>query len=126
MDIKTLRSFISVAENKSFSAAARELHTVQPAVSRHIAQLEDTLGVSLFKRNSREVAITSAGKQLLRDGQLILAQIATAKTNAKRAEKGEVGSLKVAHMPSACLPFMAGLVNQYINRYPGCASISMK
>lgn len=119
MDIKTLRSFISVAENKSFSAAARELHTVQPAISRHIAQLEEALGVSLFSRNSREVAITSAGKQLLRDGQLILAQIDTAKTNAQRAEKGEIGTLKIAHMPSACLPFMAGLVSQYISRYPG-------
>lgn len=119
MDMKTLKSFISVAENKSFSAAARALHTVQPAVSRHIAQLEASLGVTLFKRNSREVVITSAGKQLLRDGQMLLTQIETAMSNAKRASKGEIGSLKIAHMPSACLPFMAGLVNQYISRFPG-------
>jgi DNA-binding transcriptional LysR family regulator len=119
MDIKTLRSFISVAENKSFSAAARALHTVQPAVSRHIAQLEASLGVTLFNRNSREVVITSAGKQLLRDGQMLLTQIETAMLNAKRANKGEIGSLKIAHMPSACLPFMAGLVNQYISHFPG-------
>lgn len=118
MDIKTLRSFISVAENKSFSAAAKQLHTVQPAVSRHIAQLEEALGVSLFNRNSREVAITSAGKQLLTDGQLILKQIETARTNAKRADKGEIGSLKVAHMPSACLPFMATLVSTYLDGFP--------
>lgn len=119
MDIKTLKSFISVAENQSFSAAARALHTVQPVVSRHIIQLEESLGVSLFTRNSREVIITSAGKQLLVDGHKILAQIEEAKNNAKRADKGEIGTLKVAHLPSACLPFMAKLVNSFINSFPG-------
>lgn len=119
MDIKTLKSFISVAEHQSFSAAAKQLHTVQPAISRHIAQLEESLGVSLFNRNSREVVITSAGKQLLNDGHKILALIEEAKSNAKRAEQGEIGTLKVAHLPSACLPFMAKLVNTFINKFPG-------
>lgn len=119
MDIKTLKSFISVAEHQSFSAAAKQLHTVQPAISRHIAQLEESLGVSLFNRNSREVIITSAGKQLLIDGHAILEQIEAASLRVKRAEQGEIGRLRVAHMPSACLPFMAKLINRYTNNYPG-------
>lgn len=113
-----LRSFISVADSGSFSAAARELHTVQPAISRHISQLEESLGVALFNRNSREVLITSAGRQLLVDARNILAQLEQAKVNAKRADKGEIGSLKIAHMPSACLPFMARLVSSYLEDYP--------
>ncbi len=113
-----LRSFISVADSGSFSAAARELHTVQPAISRHISQLEESLGVALFNRNSREVLITSAGRQLLVDARNILAQLEQAKVNAQRADKGEIGSLKIAHMPSACLPFMARLVSSYLEDYP--------
>lgn len=73
MDIKTLKSFISVAKYKSFSEAARELHTVQPAISRHISALEIELEVSLFNRNSRAVTITPAGEQLLKDATEILA-----------------------------------------------------
>ena len=72
MDIKTLKSFISVAKHKSFSQAARELNTVQPAVSRHISALEGELGFSLFNRNSRDVVITQAGEQLLKDASNIL------------------------------------------------------
>tara|TARA_R110001599_G_scaffold322183_1_gene533141 strand:- start:712 stop:942 length:231 start_codon:yes stop_codon:yes gene_type:complete len=73
VDIKTLKSFISVAKYKSFSEAARELHTVQPAISRHISALEIELEVSLFNRNSRAVTITPAGEQLLKDATEILA-----------------------------------------------------
>ncbi|AFJ01923.1 Transcriptional Regulator, LysR family protein [Methylophaga frappieri] len=118
MDLKMLRSFISVANHQNFSAAARELHTVQPAISRHIAQLESSLGVSLFVRNSREVMITPAGEQLLQDAQHILKLIEMASSNVKRAHHGEIGTLKIAHMPSACLPFMATLVSTYRKVFP--------
>ena len=47
MDMKLLKSFVAVATHCSFSKAAKELHTVQPAISRHIISLENELGVSL-------------------------------------------------------------------------------
>lgn len=48
MEIKTLKCFVAVATRKNFSAAARELNTVQPAISRHVNDLEEELGVKLF------------------------------------------------------------------------------
>ncbi|MBH0056342.1 LysR family transcriptional regulator [Pseudoalteromonas sp. SWXJZ94C] len=118
MDIKTLKSFVNVAKHQSFSEAAKELHTVQPAISRHIAQLENELDVVLFIRNSRDVAITQAGEQLLKDANAILALAAKAKTQVKRAHNGQVGTLNIAHLSSACLTFMATLVRKYKQQYP--------
>ncbi|MEP1384022.1 MAG: LysR family transcriptional regulator [Paraglaciecola sp.] len=118
MDIKILSSFIAVSKHKSFSEAAKELHTVQPAISRHISGLENELGVSLFKRNSRDVAITAAGQQLLKDAQEIIALTEQAKIQVQRTHKGQLGTLRIAHLSSACLTFMAKLVRTYKLHYP--------
>lgn len=118
MDNKILKSFIAVAKHKSFSEAARELHTVQPAISRHIAALESELTVSLFKRNSRDVVITQAGIQLLKDAKAILLLTDQAKTQVKRAHNGQIGTLNIAYLGSACLVFMASLVRTYKSQFP--------
>ncbi|MCP4055931.1 MAG: LysR family transcriptional regulator, partial [Pseudoalteromonas sp.] len=88
MDIKILKSFIAVAKHLSFSEAAQELHTVQPAISCHISSLEEQLGVSLFIRNSREVSITQAGEQLVKDATAILALTERAKNKVKLVDSG--------------------------------------
>ncbi|WP_342807407.1 LysR family transcriptional regulator [Alteromonas sp. M12] len=118
MDIKTLKSFITVAKHKSFSEAARELHTVQPAISRHISALEAELEVRLFNRNSRDVVITPAGEQLLTDASAILTLTDKAKSQVKRAHSGKVGTLNIAHLSSACLSFMATLIRTYKSQFP--------
>ncbi|MBU2870636.1 LysR family transcriptional regulator [Colwellia sp. E2M01] len=118
MELKILKSFIAVAKYKSFSEAARELHTVQPAISRHISTLEAELGVNLFHRSSRDVVITLAGEQLLKDANTILALTKQAKTQVKRAHNGQVGALNIAYLSSACLSFMAKLVRTYKLEFP--------
>lgn len=109
---------MAVAKHHSFSEAARELYTVQPAISRHISSLETELGVGLFNRTSREVTITPAGEQLLKDATTILALAEKAKTQVKRAHDGQIGTLNIAHLSSACLTFMAKLVRRYKMKFP--------
>ncbi|MDO6486457.1 LysR family transcriptional regulator [Colwellia sp. 4_MG-2023] len=118
MELKILKSFIAVAKHKSFSDAARELNTVQPAISRHISALEAQLGVTLFNRNSRDVAITVAGEQLLKDATAILSLTEQATAQVKLAHNGQVGSLNIAYLGSACLSFMATLVRAYRSQFP--------
>jgi len=65
MDLDLLKSFIAVAEARSFSGAARALHSTQPTVSRQIARLEDQLGAPLFERFGRNVECTPVGQMLL-------------------------------------------------------------
>lgn len=113
-----LKSFVAVSSMQNFSAAARELNTVQPAISRHISELEEELGVSLFWRNTRKVKITAAGRSLLRDALDILAREASAKEQAKRAAQGKIGQLRIGYFGSACSCFIPWLVQQYRIHYP--------
>lgn len=118
MDVKSLKSFVAVATLRSFSAAARELHIVQSAISRHIAALEEELGTSLFIRNTRDVQITAGGSQLLKDAQVLLKQFDDAKSRAKKAAKGELGYLRVGYLPSACLTLIPYLVKRFHIQFP--------
>ena len=58
MKFRQLEYFCAVAEEKSISAAARELHVAQPPISRQIAQLEEELGVSIFERRTPDISAT--------------------------------------------------------------------
>ncbi|MGL1891582.1 MAG: LysR family transcriptional regulator [Spirochaetaceae bacterium] len=118
MEIKLLRSFISVATLKSFSAAARELNTVQPAISRHISDLEEELGVSLLWRNTREVKVTAAGQSLLKDSLVILEQENRAVDNVKKAASGQIGNINIGYLSSACFTFLPELIRTYSKEYP--------
>ena len=74
MDIRQIEFVDAVARHGNFTRAANELHVAQPAVSAAIRHLEDELGVRLFERTSRHVALTDAGEAFLlwratRDGR---------------------------------------------------------
>ncbi len=73
MDFRQLRYFVAVAEELSFSAAARRLHISQPPLSLQIRAMEDELGAQLFKRDSRKVELTNAGELLLDGARKALA-----------------------------------------------------
>lgn len=74
MELDALRIFAAAARAGSFSAAAGELYISHSTVSRAVSALEDELGVPLFQRGSRGVALTPAGKKLLTGGEALLAQ----------------------------------------------------
>ena len=65
MNLQHLRYFLAVARNGGFTQAAREMHVTQPTVSSGVADLERSLGVQLFNRDSRHVALTTEGRLLL-------------------------------------------------------------
>ena len=65
MDINSIKYFVAVAENKSFTVAARALYVSQPSISKKIAELEHELGLSLFYRTGKTISLTTAGNQLL-------------------------------------------------------------
>ncbi|WP_261817927.1 LysR family transcriptional regulator [Vibrio gallicus] len=118
MEIKILKSFVVVAQHRSFSKAAQELNTVQPAISRHISRLEDELGVKLFFRTSREVIITAAGEQLLKDATHLIEQTERSKQAIINAANGQIGHLTIGYLGGATLSFLPGLVRQYIQNNP--------
>ncbi|MCD6061843.1 MAG: LysR family transcriptional regulator [Moraxellaceae bacterium] len=75
MDTAALTAFLEVARAESFSLAAENLHLTQPAVSKRIGSLEESLGVSLFDRVGRRIALTEAGRTLLPRAQQLLLEL---------------------------------------------------
>jgi DNA-binding transcriptional LysR family regulator len=90
-ELKHLRYFVAVAEELSFSAAARREYVSQQALSRIIQQLESELGVLLFARTTRSVRLTAAGEAMLAAARRSTAAADEAFDSARRAHRGEVG-----------------------------------
>jgi DNA-binding transcriptional LysR family regulator len=99
MELRQLRYFIAVAEHLSFSKAARQLHVTVPPLSRQIRQLEDEFDVQLFARDRRHVMLTDAGRLLLREAKVLLAQTARVSDSVRMAKCGSVGLLKIGIGP---------------------------
>ncbi|MFF5476008.1 LysR family transcriptional regulator [Streptomyces sp. NPDC012935] len=89
LDLRKLRYFVAVAERQHFGQAAVALHVTQPALSRQVRQLEHELRVELFTRSTREVSLTPAGEQFLRDAKALLAAAEAAQERARRIGAGD-------------------------------------
>jgi DNA-binding transcriptional LysR family regulator len=118
MELRHVRYFIAVAEERHFGRAARRLNIAQPALSRQIQQLEQKLGVQLFTRDRRKVELTSAGAVLLDRGRSVLKEVEQAVVATQRAGRGEVGQLEVGHAPAADMILLPRLVSEFRAKYP--------
>ncbi len=100
MDLKQLEYFVRVAELSSFTRAALQLGVTQPALSKHLRQLEVELRQNLLIRNGRGAAPTEAGKRLLEHGRGILHQVALAKEDLSSARGELSGRVSIGLPPS--------------------------
>lgn len=101
MELRHLRYFAVVAEELNFRRAAARLHVAQPSLSAQIRALETDIGVRLLERTTRRVELTAAGEVFQRDVRRLLALTDDAVAQARRADRGEVGRLRVGFVGSA-------------------------
>ncbi len=118
MELRHLKYFVTVAERQNFTRAAEELHVAQPAISQQIKALEEELGVSLLQRNKRSVKLTAAGHAFLSEGKEILAHAELSKQVARRAARGETGTLAIGHVCVSVCSFLPELIQAYRKRFP--------
>ena len=118
MDIKSLKTFVSVVNNKNFSAAARELHTVQPTVSRHISELEAKLGVKLFHRNTHQVELTEAGAIFFPEAFKIIANNKRVIELVNHAGNQKVATLNVGYLATASSFFLPDIIKSFAVSQP--------
>lgn len=115
MELRHLRYFAAVAETRHFGKAAEHLHMAQPPLSQAIRRLETELGVELFTRTTRQVALTGAGEVFRTDVERILKAVDEAVTRVARFASGAEGVLRIGLTGAASyrqLPALARLVKR--------------
>jgi DNA-binding transcriptional LysR family regulator len=118
MDLRHLRYFQAVAEELSFSKAARRLRIAQPALSRAVQEVEAELGCQLMDRDRRSVRLTPAGAALLQETGLLLDRLEESLRRVRRAASGEDGELRLGYIGPPTRPFLGRLLLEYRRRFP--------
>ena len=122
MDSTDLETFVAVAEDRSFSRAAERLHLTQPAVTKRIKRLEESLGTDLFDRIGRRVELTQGGALLLPRAQSLLAEIADTRRLLENLSDQVSGSLLLATSHHVGLHRLAPVLKTFSDRYTGGAA----
>jgi DNA-binding transcriptional LysR family regulator len=119
VELRHLRYFVAVAEERHFGRAAERLHMAQPPLSQQIRQLETELGVTLLHRTTRRVDLTDAGSAYLDRARAILAAVDEAGVEAQRVADGLVGRVVIGCVGSATYSLLPALARTLREELPG-------
>src|SRR5471030_750054 len=109
-ELTQLRCFTTVATELNFRRAAERLNMTQPPLSRQIQLLEHHLGVELFTRTTRSVALTAAGRAFFIEAQNLLERAQQAAATARRFAEGDIGSVNISFVGSAVYEFLPKVI----------------
>lgn len=119
VEIRHLRSFLAVAEERNITRAAQRLHLAQQAVSGHVQQLERALGATLLVRTSRGVRLTAAGDELAAGAKDMVAGLEELGSRVRRVVGGQTGSLRLVCKPHATHEFAVDVAEAAESAFPG-------
>lgn len=117
--LRELECFIAVAEERSFTRAAKRLHLAQPPLSRHIRTLEEKIGVTLFLREPRGVSLTEAANVFYEETRNIPPRLLRAGEAARRCAAGEISRLRLGFVSAVMGEDLAGVLRSFRVKYPG-------
>ena len=117
IELRHLRYFVAVAEERNFTRAAERLHIAQPPLSRQIQQLEEILGVALIEKGSRPLRLTEAGQFFLAHAKPLLDQVRDLKAMTCRVGKLE-RTISAGFVASTLYGLLPDIIRRYRERYP--------
>lgn len=116
--LNSIECFVRTAEAGSFSEAARRLGLTSAAVGKNVAKLEAQVGVRLFQRSTRRLALTEAGQQFLEEVKGGLSTIQSAVANLAPVDGEPAGTLRVSMGTTFGLNYIVPLLDEFLRRYP--------
>ncbi|MDR3098501.1 MAG: LysR family transcriptional regulator [Paraburkholderia sp.] len=119
LNLRDIRAFVTVAQAGNFTRAAARLHVSQPALTVQIRRLEETVGARLFDRNSRSVALTQTGRELLPILTRSLMDMEQALRDARALGEGSSGTVRLACLPTFAASALPELIQAFRKRVPG-------
>lgn len=117
LELRPLRYFLVLAETLHYRKAADILYISQSALSQQIKQLEAILGVTLFDRTNRKVALSRPGQLLVKEAQLILKQLEDSMERWQLTHDGVIGQLKIGFVGSAMQMYLPSILKQFGKKY---------
>jgi DNA-binding transcriptional LysR family regulator len=118
VELRHIRSFLSLAKTLNFSRTAEIVHLSQPALSLQIQALENQIGVKLFERDRRTTVLTAAGAAFKKEATGGLAQLEQGIQNARLAAQGKLGVVRLGFVSTAGHSLIPKLINQYRAKNP--------
>lgn len=118
MELRQIRSFLSIAETLHFGRTAELIHLSQPALSLQIRALEEDVGVRLFERNRRKTTLTAAGVAFRSDAAAALSQLDQAIRSARLAANGKLGLLRIGFVSTAGSEIVPDILRQFRKSNP--------
>ncbi|WP_327751858.1 LysR substrate-binding domain-containing protein [Sphingobium sp. SJ10-10] len=118
MKLHQFRDLLAVAETGSLRAAARHLGLAQPVITRSIQELERELGIPLFERHAKGVALTESGKTFVRRVEAFQADLQRAREEIAQSNGHLVGEITVAFSAMVCLTLLPRIVKHFYKKYP--------
>ena len=113
MELRQIRSFLSIAETLHFGRTAELIHLSQPALSLQIRALEEEVGARLFERNRRKTTLTAAGVAFRDEAAAALSQLDQAIHNARLAANGKLGRLRIGFISTVGSEIVPNIVRQF-------------
>ena len=117
-NLSQYRIFYAVAKAGNISKAAKELYISQPAISKSISKLEDSLNTTLFTRNSRGVQLTEEGQVLFEHTQAAFDELNIGEQELKRIREFNLGHIRIGVSNTLCRFIMVTYLKGFIEKYP--------
>jgi len=118
MELRHLRYFVVVAEEQNVTRASVRLRLSQPSLSRQIRDLEEELGVELFHRTAKSLALTETGRKFVEEARAVLLRAEQAWQSVRAEAKNFRGNLRVGYAPSLTAEFLPAALRFFEAKFP--------
>lgn len=118
MELRHLRYFVAVAEERGITRAAARLHVSQPPLSRQIRDLENELQAPLLDRSAKQIELTAAGKLFLKEARAVLRRMDEAVSRVKALPHGTTEEIRVGYSPSPTLELLPRVLKIFRKQHP--------